>query len=249
MSGTYILHIDAYTPETIPMARLASYMRSYAALLGHEASVHFARLEPGSTRLVTRVGIEDVPKVRARLDRVKRGDATGDLARAEEEIDRLLFDDNATGEILEDGNGRTGQMIAFPGINRPHPVRYGPFNQKGSLDGVLVSVGGTDSTKHIQLQNGDLKYTGIETDRAKARMLAKHLFEPIRIFGTGRWLRDEDGTWNLKSFRLESFTGLRVDGLAVAVDRLRAIEGNEWRTLDDPLAELRTLRADTDELN
>lgn len=249
MSKTYTLHIEAYSPETIPMARLALYMQSYAAILGHEASVHFDRLEPGSTRLVTRVDFEDVPKVRARLDQVKRGDATGDLAKAEEELDRLLFDDNATGEILENENGTGGQVIAFPGINRPRPVQYGPFNQEGSLDGVLVSVGGIDRTKHIQLQNGDLKYTGITTDQAKAREIAKHLFEPIRIFGTGRWMREEDGTWTLKSFKLESFCALRADDLTDAVDQLRAIEGNEWKTMDDPLEALRALRADADELH
>ncbi len=249
MNKTYILHIDAYSPETIPMARLALYMQSYAAMLGHEASVHFDHLEPGSTRLVTSVDVQDVPKVRARLDQIKRGDATGDLAKAEEELDRLLFDDNTTGEILEDGNGDIGRVIAFPGITKARPVQYGPFNQEGSLDGVLVNVGGTDKTKHIQLQNGELKYTGIATDQAKARDLAKHLFEPIRVFGTGRWLREEDGTWTLKSFRLESFTALRSDDLTDAIDQLRAVDGTDWQSMDDPLAALRALRADTDELH
>ena len=35
MSKSYTLYIKAYTPETIPMARLAQYMQNLAAILGH----------------------------------------------------------------------------------------------------------------------------------------------------------------------------------------------------------------------
>ncbi len=55
------LKIDAYSPKTIPMASLASYMNDLARLLGELASVHFVRLEEGSTVLVH----EAVPDVHA----------------------------------------------------------------------------------------------------------------------------------------------------------------------------------------
>ena len=57
MTKIYSLYIDAYSPETMPMARLAEYMQSFAQMLGHEAGVHFAGLKPGSTRLAGRVRI------------------------------------------------------------------------------------------------------------------------------------------------------------------------------------------------
>ncbi len=41
MGKRYTLYIKAYTPETIPMARLAQYMQNLAALLGHDRAVHF----------------------------------------------------------------------------------------------------------------------------------------------------------------------------------------------------------------
>ena len=66
MTKTYTLYIAAYSPETIPLARLAKYMQSFAAMLGHETAVHFDQLDGGSTQLVTRIEHEDVPKVRAR---------------------------------------------------------------------------------------------------------------------------------------------------------------------------------------
>jgi hypothetical protein len=48
----YRLRIDAFTPETLPMSRLAEYMADLATLLGEQERVHFARLENGSTALV-----------------------------------------------------------------------------------------------------------------------------------------------------------------------------------------------------
>jgi hypothetical protein len=46
--GVYELYIDSFTPETIPMSRLAEYMASLAELLGHSEHVHFGKLKPGS---------------------------------------------------------------------------------------------------------------------------------------------------------------------------------------------------------
>ena len=240
MTTTYTLHIDAYTPETIPMARLARYMQNCAALLGHESAVHFDRLMEGSTRLVTRVDFVDVPKVRARLDQVARGEGDGESLKAREEIDRLLTEDDATG-FVEDEEGKA-TVLAFPGITRPRPRPYGPFDQEGSLDGLVVSVGGADTTKHVQLQNGDVKYTGLETDRETARRLGKHLFEPVRVYGMGRWLREDDGTWTLKRFKVHDFTVLNGEDLRDAFQGLRAIEGSDWKGMEDPIAALKALR-------
>jgi len=55
MSKRYTLYVEAYTPETIPMARLAQYMQNLAAMLGHDAAVHFETLKPGSTQIVSRI--------------------------------------------------------------------------------------------------------------------------------------------------------------------------------------------------
>lgn len=241
MTKTYTLHIDAYSPETIPMARLAEYMQSMAAMLGHEGGVHFDTLAPGSTQLVSRVDHEQVPKVGATLDALARGEGAPETLKAQEAIDRLLADDNATGFLYEDGD-RGAKIIAFPGATRPRPVQYGPIKQEGSLDGILVSVGGADKTVHIRLQQGDLKFSNIDTDRDTARRLGKYLFEPVRVFGTGSWMREEDGTWTLKRFKVESFEALKTDDLRDVLEELRAVEGSEWGRHDDPLNMLRHLR-------
>lgn len=248
MTETYTLYIDAYTPATIPMARLAEYMQRFAVVLGHQEAVHFEAVKEGSTQLAARIDREHVPKVRQQLALVERGDASPEVLKAQDELDRLLADDNATGYIYA-GSKADEKIIAFPGVTRPKPISYGPFNQEGTLDGVLVSVGGADKTIHLQLQNGDIKYTGLHTDRDTARRLAKHIFEPVRVSGTGRWLREENATWMLKSFKVQSFEVLQSSDLRDAVEELRAVEGSDWKKLDDPIAALRALRDKSDGLH
>lgn len=51
MDDEYVFWIDAYTPATIPMERLAEYLTALAKMLGHGGSVHFNRLEKGSTKV------------------------------------------------------------------------------------------------------------------------------------------------------------------------------------------------------
>jgi hypothetical protein len=237
--------INAYSPATIPMARLAEYMQEFATLLGNKHGVHFHDLRLGSTQLVARIDREEIPKVDEQLERLSRNEASQEVAKARDEIDRLLSADNATGYIFE-GDTPTAQIIRFPGITRPRPTRYGPFKQFGTLDGVLVSVNGTDQTIHIQLQNDQIKYTGIETDRDTARRLAQHFFEPIRVSGNGRWLREENGTWTLKGFRVDSFEVLQNSELSDVVSVLRQIRGSSWSEMEDPLSALLELRDSKD---
>ena len=189
-----------------------------------------------------------MPKVEAALVCLKQGDGSPEAIKARDEIDHLLAGDNATGYIYEDDR-ESAELIEFPGVNRPRPVTYGPFNQEGSLDGVLISVSGADQTVHLQLQNRGIKYTGIITNRETARRLAKHMYEPVRIFGTGRWMRDVDGNWTLRTFRVDRFEPLRTDSLKDAVHQMRKIEGSGWKGMDDPVETLRALRDRSDGLH
>ena len=105
-------------------------------------------------QLVTKIDHEDAPKVASHLAQVKRGEGSPEATKAQTEIDRLLAEDNATGFIYEDED-ETAEIIAFPGVTRPKPITFGPFNQEGSLDGILISVSGADQSVHLQLQNGE----------------------------------------------------------------------------------------------
>lgn len=241
-------YIDAYSPRDIPMVKLAEYMADFAELLGKEHAVHFITLEEGSTTIVSSVEREDVPKVTNRLLDIRHGNAPKEVLKFVAEIDNRLANDNAIGRILAEGIDGTAELIAFAGRNRPKPMVYGPFTQEGHLDGVLISVGGKDETVPVRLQNGETIYTNCDTTRAIARDLAHHLFEPVRIHGTGRWRREADSQWCLTRFRIHRFEVLDKGSLRDAVASLRAVPGSGWEEIDDPLAELRDIQG-KDELH
>lgn len=239
----YTLHIDAYSPQTIPMARLAEYLSAFADLLGHKDAVHFKDMKPGSTQVLACVEKEAVPKVERGLRALVAGDAAPDQRKAWQRIDDLLTDDNAGGRLSSGEHDKENALIiAFPGATRPRPDVFGPVRQEGCLDGVLVSIGGADKTIHLRLQCGDVRHSGLDTDRATARELAKHLFEPVRVKGTGSWIRDRNGNWQLVRFKVTAFEVLQSGTIRDAIDELRAVADNAWSEVDDPIAELLHLR-------
>jgi hypothetical protein len=121
-------------------------------------------LQKGSTKLAARVEFEDVPKVTTRLHDIRRGNPPKDAVKVFAQIDTRLANDNAIGRIFIEGEEgvATTELLAFPGRDRPKAQSYGPFNQEGSLDGILISVGGKDETISLRLQNGETTYSNCE---------------------------------------------------------------------------------------
>src|SRR5262245_19291571 len=95
----YKFKIDAWTPETLPMKRLAQYMTELATIYGSQESIHFVRLEKGSAAVVKRVEFESIPKVKERLEGIKHRDAPQDAIEAYSTLDQMLAEDNAIGLI------------------------------------------------------------------------------------------------------------------------------------------------------
>lgn len=234
----YQFVIDAYSPDTLPMARLAEYMADLARLFGRVERVHFVRLEPGSTVLVQRVEPEAAPEVRGRLHALVCDKAPEDAAKAFRALNRRLADDNATGSLRE-GDG--AEVVRFPGEQLPSPS-FGAFNQPDVLDGVLIRVGGRDDTVPVHLRDGDAIHVCNAT-RDMARRLAIHLYGPtLRVRGDARWERNADDGWSMKRFNITEFDELDDAPLGEVVGRLRDVEGSGWKDVDDLPAELRLLR-------
>ena len=235
----YRFVIDAYSPDTLPMSRLAEYMADLAQLLGRAEQVHFVRLEPGSTVFVQNVEREAAPEVRQRLRTVGRDDTPADIASAFKALNRHLASDNAIGSLQESGGA---EVVRFPGREQPQPLTFGAFNEPGTLDGVLIRIGGRDDTVPVHLQDGDIIHVCNAT-RDMARQLAVHLYGPVlRVRGEGRWERDADGNWSMKRFNISGFEELDDAPLGEIVGRLRAVEGSRWSDIDDLPAELQRLR-------
>lgn len=211
--------IDAYSPATMPMARLAEYMAELARMLGEPAAVHFERLEPGSTVVVHRVEREAVPKVRERTTAVRRREGPPEALKAYRAVNKLLREDNAVGALQE----KKGVIIRFPGREETEE-KYPTIRQQGTIDGIVVSVGGADQTVHVRLLVEGVPIAGCYTNsRQLGKELASRFDENVRLIGIGNWSRDTEGNWTLEKFRIDAFEPLKAVTLSEALAELQKL--------------------------
>jgi hypothetical protein len=243
----YTFRIDAFTPETIPMARLAEYLAVLSNLVGHSKSTHFDRLAAGSARLIYKIDAVDAPKVEQRLACAGEPDAPRDLRKAFDTLDNMLANDNAVGELM---NQNGAVIIPFPGRDRPKVLTFPAFRQDGSIDGQVVSIGGKDATAHVILQDGAVTYSNIKLTREMARQLRGYLYEQkVRLVGSGRWERSPDGSWKLLDFNVGSFQVLDEASLTDVLENLREIPGNGLTNNANIYDDLMSLRLGDEELH
>lgn len=221
----YVFRIDAFTPDDLPMARLAIYLAELAKLLGHAEHTHFVRIDPGSARLVHRVDAVDAPKVEARLNSVRLGDGPKDAMAARRQLDELLANDNAIGELQEVASGQV--VVSFIGRDRPKTISFPPFRQNTAIQGQIVNIGGRDETAHATLQDGAMYHVNVSMKRNLARQLAPLLYGPVvRLHGNGRFERQPDGIWKMLDFRVDRYEPLDEKSIAETLATVRALPGN-----------------------
>lgn len=229
--------IDVFTPDTLPMARLAEYMAQFAKLLGEPDRVHFVEVEHGSAVLRARIEEVAVPKVTRRLSDAAQGQGDAVALKALKDLDDMLANDNAVGQLLDDAGA---EVIAFPGRNRPKPLEYGPFREDSVLEGVVIKIGGKGESVPIWLQDNE-RIHRCGARRPLARRLARHYDGGLlRVSGTGNWMRLDTGAWQMRSFEIKDFEILDDAPLADVIKRLQGVEGADWG--EDPLADLEQLR-------
>lgn len=212
----YELSLDVFTPDTLPMARLADYMAAMARILGETEHVHFTELNEGSAVLASRVDTVAVPKVRDNVAAAQAG--AGHHGQAMDDLNALLRSDNASANMRRNGDN----VIEFPGIRQQLPPRLGPFDQDGTIDGVLVSIGGRDKTAHGTLMDSENNRWKFTVTRDLARQLAPHLYgKPLRLEGTERLFRESNGRWTHEAMKATRFVPLDDTPLHDWVMRLR----------------------------
>jgi hypothetical protein len=222
----YVFTIDAFTPDTLPMGRLAEYLTALAKLIGCRDQTHFVAVEKGSANLVHRVESVDAPKVETRIAKVRSGDGATDAVHAWRALDDLLANDNAIGDLIERKTGKV--VLSFQGRNRPKLLVFPAFREAATIQGQIVSIGGRDATAHAILQDGDLNHTNINMSREIARSLAPLLYGPhVRLYGNGRFERGQDGKWRMLDFRVDSFQKLVDQPLDDTLRELRPLQGND----------------------
>ena len=213
---------DSHTPATLPMASLAEYLADLAIVLGERQHVHFVELKEGSSAIRHTVDTPAVQKVRARIHAAKVGDADSEASSAMDRIEHRLRADNARAVLRKQGDEQ-GRLLYFPGVSSPVEPEYGPFNEQAQLYGVPISVGGKRALVKVHLEDGD-KVHICDASRDVALRIAPLMFHHhVRVHGTGRFFRDSDGNWEMRSFRIADFEKLDARPLAETVERLRSI--------------------------
>ena len=231
--------IGAYSPTTMPLARLARYLDNLATVLGETHSAHLVRVDGGSTVPVLAVEWKAYRQVRQRATEVHNHQGSAHVLKAKRAIEEDLATDNARHADLVDEDG--ARILRFASASRSDATEYGPFSQPGTLNGVPIVVGGENDPVPVHLQSPDRVHNCLAA-RALAKQIGIHLFTtPLRVSGVGRWFRDRDGAWTMKSFRIQDFAELPSGSLADATRRLRSIDAG-WKQRPDPLGELVALR-------
>ena len=237
----YDFRIDVWKPETLPMAKLAKYLAKLSIMFGDENQVHFLKVRKGSAIPEIAVEYEAAPKVEARLRLVGTLDAPPDLVKANQEMNRMLREDNASATLKIKGGS---VILNFPGKKTPLAEEV-VVHEQGDLDGVVIRVGGKDDSVPVWIEGEGKAIYQCQTNRDIARQLATYLFDkPVRVVGNGKWCRTPESKWELEKFEIKSFEALDDAPLEQLINELRAVEGNRWNEMDDPQAELRKLRGD-----
>jgi hypothetical protein len=219
----YKFKIDVFTPDTLPMTRCAMYLAELANMLGETPHVHFVRLEPGSTIMVSKVDAEVAPKVQERTIAIKQNKGTVVEMRAYRHLNNMLTEDNGTGVFLEENDT---EIIKFPG-KEYKILEFHSVQQQGEVNGEVIRIGGSKEIVPIILEVEGREISGCHARRSIAKELAKNLFEPVCLYGEGRWNRDAEGEWNLSYFMVDRFDVLQENSLSQAVIALRGLKG-EW---------------------
>ncbi|HEY8571236.1 hypothetical protein [Phenylobacterium sp.] len=217
--------IDAFQPETIPMARLAEYMADLAAMLGEKADVHFVSLEDGCVQIMHDVGFTAFPKIQERLAAIRDGIAAAEAMNAYRALNKKLALDNTFATYADIGAGAT--FLEFPGVHAPKPIEILPVEQPGALIGIVQGVGGrvvNDARVAVFIDTGETVHQCVAS-RAIAKTLGPYILDGAerRFEGSATWQRDENGAWSLKRFVINNHEPLESQTLSQVVDRMRAV--------------------------
>jgi len=213
------------TLQTMPMSRLAEYMATLAALFGQESKVHFIGLETDSTALIQEVEPDAQDWTRKRLRAVREDKGAEDAMRAYRKLNRELASDQASAALYNgsDCAAESESVLDFPGAPEESEHELSPISDEGSLQGIVIRVGGPRDSVPVHLKDGD-EVLICRASRATAKHLARHLFGgTVRVRGTGQWSRDSHGRWNMEEFQIETFVALDDAPLGHVLADLREV--------------------------
>jgi len=220
----YRFHIGAYSPKTMPLGRLTEYLQELLTLFGNSDKLHLVGVRKGSTMPEIYVEQSYVKDVQIIAENVKSGAASARKMAAYRTINKMLSEDDGKADFLTT-NGAV--IIPFPGM-QPDTLVLSGMKESGVVEGELMRVGGVQDRIPLILTGTDGKQiAGCYTDRARAKELAHHLFDTVRLVGEGTWQREEAGNWQMTEFKVDNFEVIEPSSFADDFVKLRAIDV-EW---------------------
>lgn len=227
------LHLDALSPQTLSMKRLAVYLRELSNLCGTADAVHFDAVEEGSAML--KVNIEDhaYSDVINQARDAAAGRGPKRAVEAYSKLTEMMHQDKTDASLRTSGIN----VIQFPKLKEESQSLN--IKKKSSVQGRLYSVGGKDTTVPVKLEGSNGETLHCEASIDIAEKLAKILFKPVRLSGEGEWHRQDNGSWKLSKLKVEYFEKLEDLSFKDAVEKLKSAGGLDWN--DRPEAHSRIL--------
>jgi hypothetical protein len=240
-SKVVTLYIQGVNVDNLSLEDIGQYVSDFAELLGKDVEPKYHSITRGSLRIRARVPFDREIDVKTRGFLLRTGDAPEEAVRARQRISRRLGLNRAKRATLLDSS--QGKVIEIP-VEKPASIAIPvpAFIRAGSLQGRIIRIGGKQDMVSVELQDVDGLVYLCRATRERARKLARDMFDPIvRVFGSGRWHRTEEGIWRVDDFQISHHEVLDETNFAQTIADLRAIPA-DWKNLDDPQAELEKIR-------
>ena len=217
--GEFRFEIANKTPLTLSMARLSAYLPHLVELFGHKEHIHLIRVDEGSAVPCVYTDDQHAPAVHRRLLKIKTGSGSRSAYKAMGELNELLTEDGTSAVLRAP---YFSLAIEFPGIKQATETVVGPISEYADVQGELFQIGCRDETISLYIRSGKNVFICAAT-REQGRRIAEHLFRSVRVYGLGKWVRNESGHWKLLELVLDDFAPLSEVPLSKAIRDLRSL--------------------------
>ena len=212
--------------ESLPLVRMANYLKCLSKALGNHRRVHLTKLYTGS--MAAELTVDQGYEVHV-WNRVKYPhDHANYVQNNLRNIEIMLREDGVSASlecpVLDD---RIELATEVPILVET----YGPFFCKTTIEGQVIKVGvGTRRKTPGRYVGVDLLEVSTRTKyhctapTELTRKLRAYLFEaPIRVVGQARWERTEKEEWRVNDLVIERYEELKHDKDGTSLNELRAL--------------------------
>jgi hypothetical protein len=239
----FTLHIEGVNIDNVTLDDIGHYLSDFADLLGSDASPRYHSIRKGSLNLAAKVPADKEIDVKTRGFLLRTGDAPEDAIRAKQRISKRLGIHRARKATLLDPSQT--KVIEIP-IEKPAgQIEVPALSRSSSLQGKVIRLGGKQDIVSVEVQDVDGHIYACRAKRDLVKRLVREiiLFEStVRVHGTGKWRRDDDGVWYVEEFLIADFEVLDDDSLTDVVAQVRRIP-SAWINQEDSFDQLAKLRS------